>query len=170
MPLTRRQSQTLSAIRTHFRETGCPPSIRDIARRLKCSPENMCRLLVALEKAGLITRRKGEAHSIRLVEAMGNFSDDDLISQLADVQQELTTRGIGTDQLGTVMAIKNAYTLTELQLPADDFSADILAQLEGGDVGGGGQEQGTGQLGGFPGARSRARRITPAAEPAARAA
>lgn len=131
MTLTRAQHQAISAIRTHFRETGCPPSLGDLSRRVRVSRQRACALVHQLERAGLITRRRGEALSIRLVGAMGNFSDDDLLCQMTAITEELVARGVDVARASISVALKKEFPLTLLELPGEGFAEDILAQLEG---------------------------------------
>jgi hypothetical protein len=139
MTLTRRQSQCLSAIRTHFRETGCPPSNGDIGNRLKISRQAAYELKRQLRDKGLITFIDGEALSTRMVQQMANFSNDDLLCQMTAITEELMARGLDVSLASVSVALKKEFPLTIMEHDSPDQDADILAQLEGGD----GQEDGT---------------------------
>lgn len=92
--LTRSQAQCLAAIRRILHETGCPPSLGDLAYRLHVSRQRVWELVKQLDRAGAITRTPREARSIRLAGGMiANISTDDLIRQREAIERALTERG-----------------------------------------------------------------------------
>lgn len=92
--MTRSQAAALDAIRTHFRDTGCSPSMGDLGRLLNVSRSRAHRLVGQLTDAGLIRRRSGVALSIRMPRFLANFSDDDLINRAWEIMVELADRGL----------------------------------------------------------------------------
>ena len=67
--LTEKQARILRFIRDKVERQGCPPSVREIARRFRFASTNAVRChLAALEKKGFIERRGHEARGIRLAE------------------------------------------------------------------------------------------------------
>ena len=95
--LTRTQAQCLAAIRQILHETGCPPSLGDIAYRLRVSRQRIWELVGQLERAGTITRTPGAARSIRLTGGMiANLSTDDLIRQREAIERALSEREGGS--------------------------------------------------------------------------
>jgi hypothetical protein len=142
MKLTRAQSQAFSTIRTHFRETGCAPSLGDMERRLKVSRQRAHALKRQLRDIGLISYDDGIPLSIRLITPMGNFSDDDLLCQMTAITEELVARGVDVATASVSVSLKTCFPLTNMELPNDRFGSDILGQMEGGDVGCGEDERG----------------------------
>lgn len=65
--LTPRQKEILTFIEDKVRETGAPPSVREIAVHFKiASPKGVSDHLAALERKGYLRRERGQARNIRL--------------------------------------------------------------------------------------------------------
>jgi hypothetical protein len=120
--------RALAAVRAHFRETGQPPSLSDLARRLGCSRQRACVLVAELAKRGAIGRTPGAAFSIRLIE-------EDPAAMISDgaILHEVLSRGLL--EPGTISAaLRAAYPmepLTTLQLTGGRALRQLLAGLDG---------------------------------------
>ena len=66
-PLTDKQARVLDLIRERIRSDGCPPTVREIAKRFRFASTSTARAhLTALEKKGYIERRFHASRGIRL--------------------------------------------------------------------------------------------------------
>lgn len=70
--------RVLAAVRMHYREHGRPPSHADIARRGRVHRTHVSKYLRQLKAEGLIEYEPMAAYSIRLVDPLANFSDEEL--------------------------------------------------------------------------------------------
>lgn len=140
--MRRSLSRALTMIRIHFRRESCPPSLGDIARALHVSRQRAHELVIGLERAGEITREPGKPLSIRLVDAMECVSDDDLLSDLGRITEQLERRGIPISVATVSVAPHRAFPppLTEMELPSGRSINDILDRLQGGLVDAGEKE------------------------------
>lgn len=67
---TARQLQILELVRSRIRETGIPPTMREIASALGLnSPNGVLKHLVALQRKGLIARQPAKPRGISIVES-----------------------------------------------------------------------------------------------------
>ena len=129
--------RALVAIRAHFRETGCTPSLADLGRRLGCSRQRACYLVDELEKRGTITRIKGQALTIKLVSPSpaSMMSDDELLYEVR------MRPGLAIDW-PTLAGIAEAFRmpLSNMELPDGDGIDDLLAELDEVEIVGGAGE------------------------------
>src|SRR5436305_1613402 len=65
-PYTSRQGQYLAFIHHYTTLHGRPPAEADMVQFFRVTPPSVHQMIVTLERRGLITRRPGEARSIRL--------------------------------------------------------------------------------------------------------
>ncbi|MFC0678950.1 transcriptional repressor LexA [Lysobacter korlensis] len=70
MPLTPRQSEILAFLRRQIDEAGIAPSLQEIADAMGIALNAAAKHLKALEAAGVIERRPGQARGLRIVETM----------------------------------------------------------------------------------------------------
>lgn len=78
--------RVLAAVRMHYREYGRAPSHADIARHGRVHRTHVSKYLRQLKADGLIEYEPKAAYSIRLIDPLENFSDEEL-------RQSLISRG-----------------------------------------------------------------------------
>jgi Mn-dependent DtxR family transcriptional regulator len=66
-PFTELQGQYLAFIYAYTKLNGLPPAEADMQRFFNVTPPTVHRMVLALEKAGLITRQPGRPRSIELL-------------------------------------------------------------------------------------------------------
>lgn len=64
---TRLQGQYLAFIQAYTNVMGRPPAEADMQRQFKVSPPSVHQMVLTLETHGLISRRPGEARSVRVL-------------------------------------------------------------------------------------------------------
>ena len=67
MELTQRERETLSLITDAVLHRGFPPSVRELATQIGCSPPTALEYLRALEVKGHIERVPGSPRAIRII-------------------------------------------------------------------------------------------------------
>jgi Mn-dependent DtxR family transcriptional regulator len=65
-PFTEKQGQYLAFIHTYVLLNGRPPAEADMERHFRVTPPSVHRMVVELERRGLIRRRPGQPRSIAL--------------------------------------------------------------------------------------------------------
>jgi DNA-binding MarR family transcriptional regulator len=66
-PFTQKQGQYLAFIHYYFKIHGRAPAEADMQQYFRVSPPSVHRIILTLEKRGLIMRTPGEPRSIRLL-------------------------------------------------------------------------------------------------------
>lgn len=72
MELTQRQKQLFDIIKETIQEKGLPPTVSEMAKRLKVKSKNsVAKLLAALEERGMV-KRDGTARGLKIKDEFGN--------------------------------------------------------------------------------------------------
>ncbi len=72
-PYTEKQGQYLAFIHTYTALHGCPPAEMDMQRYFKVTPPSVHRMVVELEKRGLISRIHRQPRTIEVTLSPGNI-------------------------------------------------------------------------------------------------
>lgn len=67
MTPTKRQTQVLAAVMFLTDDRGFPPTIREVAARLKTLPSNVHQILARLRASGLVDWEDGKLRTLRVV-------------------------------------------------------------------------------------------------------
>ena len=92
IPLTRRQTEVLGAIREFIVAGGVAPTIRELAEAVGAAAMTTYELLVALEVKGWIRRHRYTARGIELlgeVPDISSLDEIDLLRLRVDIEQRL---------------------------------------------------------------------------------
>ncbi len=117
--MSSRRQAVLTAIRQHFRVTGCSPSYAEIGERTGLEPRHVRPHLDSLQADGLIVFRRGVGRSIMLVDRMANLSDEEV---------ELGVHGRGwTLVKSAVPALAEVYPL---DLAIDENDLALLRKID----------------------------------------
>jgi repressor LexA len=92
--LTPRQQAVLEAIRAHLDEEGVPPTLRELAGRMRMDPKSAAQHLDRLERKGFLSRRPGESRNIRLTEKARSPRGVPLLGQIAAGQPLLAEENL----------------------------------------------------------------------------